>query len=371
MVETNVKKLLVTASSYEHIQKFHMPYLEEYHKRGWCIHVAGAFMPPEVEYTEKAFNLLFNKHRGMKENLKTVSELKKLILKEKYDLVITHTTLGAFITRLAVLQLRHRPKLIYMCHGYLFSDDMPRHKNMLLRSAERMTARVTDLLLTMNRYDYEAAVEHKYSKRIEPVPGVGVDFKSLDRWIPGDRERLRKEYGIKEEDTVLIFPAEFSGRKSQSTLIEAMAYLPENVVLVLPGVGKMFETCKEIAAGIDRRIIFPGYIYEMPAWYSMSDIAVTSSRSEGLPFNVMEAMYMGLPVVASAVKGHVDMIEDGVSGLLYPYGNAAECAAKIRMLIDDMAFRAKLAGEAKRGLQEYDLHTVKPKVMELYDSVLK
>jgi glycosyltransferase EpsD len=364
------KKLLVTASSYEHIQKFHIPYLKQFREMGWVTHVAGAFMPREVDFADKAFNLPFNKHDKHAQNLKATLSLRKLIKEEKYDLVITHTSLGAFVTRLAVMTLRGRPRLIYMCHGYFFSDDMPWHKNLLLRSAERLTARVTDLLLTMNSYDYKAAVKHRYSKRIDHVPGIGIDFSSLDRVKPGDRERLRKQYSISENDTVLIYAAEFSTRKSQPALMDAMSYLPDNVVLVLPGVGKTFDECTAYAKKLDRRIIFPGYVNDIYAWYAMADIAVTSARTEGLPFNVMEAMYMKLPVVASAVKGHVDLIEDGKTGLLFPYGDSHACARQIQKIIENPDLGKDLANHAKLTLGKFRLENVMPMVMDLYKTLM-
>ena len=237
-------------------------------------------------------------------------------------------------------------------------------------SAERLTAGVTDLLLTMNRYDYEAAMKHRYGKRIENVPGIGVDFHSFDLANTGERERLRRNYGISDEDVVLIYAAEFSGRKSLAYLIDAMAYLPENVVLALPGTGKMFDECSGHAKRCGHRILLPGYVDDISSWYEMADIAVSSSRTEGLPFNILEAMYMGLPVAASAVKGHVDLIEHDQTGLLFPYGQPQECAEQIRRLIEDPELRVRLAENAKKTLDQYSLDVVLPQVMEYYKSLM-
>jgi glycosyltransferase EpsD len=365
------KKLLVTASSYEHIRIFHLPYLHEFKKLGWKVHVVAAGMPESVPYTDKVFNQVFNKHDGKIENMRTSSFLRKLILRERYDLIITHTTLAAFVTRMAVLGMRKRPKLVYMCHGYLFSDDMSWQKNMLLRSAERTLAGVTDLLLIMNSYDYKAAVKHRYGKRIEFIPGIGVDFSHFDHVGTDDRKRLRKQYGILDEEKVIIYPAEFSGRKSQSFVIDAMEYLPEHVVMVLPGAGVLFDECVSRAESTGKRIIFPGYINDIYSWYEMADIAVTSARTEGLPFNVMEAMYMGLPVVASAVKGHMDLIKENETGLLFKYADSYGCAMQIRKLIEDPALCRRLSENAKSRVGRYSLKEVLPQVMKYYLSVVK
>ena len=360
------RKLLFTASSYEHIEKFHVPYLIKLREKGWEAHVVGAGMPSKVSFSDRSFNLTFNKHEWLIENLGTVVFLRKLMLQEQYDLVITHTTLGAFITRLAVLGVRQRPRVIYVCHGYLFSNDMSWHKNLILKMAERRTAGVTDLLLTMNLYDYRAAVRARYGRRIELIPGIGLDFKKLGKRKIEDRERLRKQYEISDTDTVLIYAAEFSGRKSQVVLIRAMAFLPQDMILVLPGNGKLFDSCAELARGLNRRVIFPGYVTDIHAWYSMADIAVSSSRSEGLPFNIMEAMYLGLPVVASAVKGHVDLIEHNKNGLLFKYGDSRQCADQILKLASDPHLQKRLSENAKNSLGQYSLDEVLPQIMAYY-----
>ena len=104
----------------------------------------------------------------------------------------------------------------------------------------------------------------------------------------------------------------------------------------------------------------------MAPWYGMADIAVSSSRSEGLPFNVMEAMYCGLPVAASAVKGHVDLIRHGETGLLYPYGDLEACAVVVRSLIDDAELRNQLSAAARKDVEKRSLSHVLSKVMDQY-----
>ena len=365
-----MKKVLLTASSYEHVLNFHIPYLEAFRQHGWETHAVAAKLPRDLPGADRAIDLPFRKQGNVIKNLTTVLRLRHLIRKERYDLIITHTTLGAFLTRLAVLFMPKRPRLVYMCHGYLFSPDMPWHKNLLLRFAERITAPVTDLLLTMNQYDYQAARKHRYSRHIESVPGIGVDFSAFDHTPKTDRKRLRQTYGIPERAVVLIYAAEFSGRKCQQILIDAMELLPEDVYLALPGAGRFLEECAALAAKYGNRVIFPGYVEDTAPWYAMADIAVTSSRSEGLPFNVMEAMHMGLPVVASAVKGHVDLITENETGLLYPYGASAACAEKILRLIADPDLQKKLSAGAKAMIGRYSLKNVMPVVMEQYFSIL-
>ena len=145
------------------------------------------------------------------------------------------------------------------------------------------------------------ALLYRLGREVEMIPGIGVDFAALEKDAGGETSVSRKSLGIARDAFVLIYPAEFSARKSQSVLIRAMTYLPEDTVLVLCGDGSELDKCRALAGELklDKRVLFPGRVEHMAAWYALADAAVTASRSEGLPFNVMEAMYCGLPVVAS------------------------------------------------------------------------
>lgn len=366
------KKLLFVASTAAHIHKFHLPYLRQLKAEGWVIHAACSGLGECIPHTEALLHIPFKKRMFSPENLKAAWLLRKEIRAERYTAVIVHTSLAAFFTRLAVLGLKVRPKVVNMVHGYLFDDRTPLLKRSLLLAAEKLTAPVTDLLITMNRYDLEIAQKHRLGKRIAPAPGVGVDFPALDAGRTGCGDELRRTLGIQPEDFVLIYPAEFSDRKMQHVLLHAMTALPENAVLVLPGTGDRLGACQELAQklGISHRVRFPGYVAQMPAWYEMANAAVSASRSEGLPFNVMEAMYFSLPVVASRVKGHTDLILDGQTGLLYPLGDWAECAQQILRLMNDPALARSLSQAGAENVKQYSLTTVQPTVMELYHSVI-
>lgn len=361
-------KVLFTASTYSHVVNFHLPYLRKFREEGWCVHAAcgGTSMPiPDVE---RIIDLPLEKSMLSPKNLKASVLLSNEMRREGYDLMITHTSLAAFFTRLALWGLEEPPKVINMVHGYLFDDDTPWLKRSLLLGAERWMAGCTDLVLTMNRWDYEAAKKYRLGQKVVLIPGVGVEFSRFDRVPAGTRRKLRQELGIPEDAFVLIYAAEFSARKSQMVLIRALERLPENVMLVLAGEGTLREECRELARklGLENRVLFPGQVRDIPAWYAMADAAVSASRSEGLPFNIMEAMYTGLPVVASNVKGHSDLIADGETGLLYPYGDEKACAGCVWQLFASEDLRRRLVSDAKVWVEQYALEKVFPIIWEQY-----
>lgn len=367
------RKVLFTASTYSHIVNFHLPYLRRFQEEGWTVHAACGGRAMDIPCADEVMDLSLEKSMWSPGNFKAAAALRKKIRAERYGLICTHTSLAAFFTRLTVLGLKERPAVVNMVHGYLFDGETPRLKRNLLLTAERWTAPVTDLVLTMTRWDYDTAVRHRLGRRVVNIPGVGVEFSRLDEAPAGARQRLRAELGIPEDAFVLLYPAEFSKRKSQAVLIQAMARLPERVRLALPGDGALRAECEALAQrlGVADRVLFPGHVRGMGPWYAMADAAVSASRSEGLPFNIMEAMYAGLPVTASDVKGHRDLITDGETGLLYPYGDAEACAERVLRLLDSEALRRRLAGNGRDSAAQYSLERVFPTVWAQYISVLE
>lgn len=348
---------------------FHAPYLAKLKAMGAEIHCAWAGSDAPAENIDRIISLPLAKSMSSPGNFRAAMQLRKIIRREAYDAVIVHTSLAAFFLRLALLGLKNRPGCLNMVHGYLFDDETPAAKRLLLMAAERLCAGVTDVVLTMNRWDYELAREKRLGKKVEFIPGIGVDFSAMDSAAGGLRESL----GIDSDAFVMIYPAEFSERKNQSFLISVMKRLPEKAVLLLPGRGEKLEQCRSLAAelGLEKRVIFPGYVNGMGPWYKAADAAVSSSRSEGLPFNIMEAMHFGLPVAATAVKGHEDLVAVGENGFLFPFGDESACAGAIQRLMEDQALRRSMGSRAREMVQQYSLETVMPVVMEKYIEFLK
>jgi len=104
-------KVLYTSSVYSHIAHFHLPYLRELQHQGWEVHIACANAPEQAPYTDKSFALPFVKRLAAPDNFKAARQLKELIRAEDYDLIVTHTSLAAFFTRLAVKGVRPRPRV--------------------------------------------------------------------------------------------------------------------------------------------------------------------------------------------------------------------------------------------------------------------
>ena len=367
------KKLLFVASSGVHIRNFHLPYLAALKEAGWDIHVACAGSEGLEAHGARVTELPFEKKLLSTQNLKAARILRRIIKEDNIQALILHTSLAACFGRLALLGLPKRPRVVNVVHGYLFDDDSPLIKRFAYLGVERLLAPVTDLVMTMNRWDEICAKKHRLAKAVESIDGMGVNFSWLDGQKSGDPETLRRELGLVPTDFVLLYPGEFSRRKSQIFLLKTLELLPDEVKLVLPGQGVLLEECRRYAEkrGIAHRIRFPGAVTQVGRYYEMADVLVSASRSEGLPFAVMEAMYFGLPVVVSRVKGHEDLIRNEENGLLYPYGDPETCAACIRSVMEDRDRAAAMKRQASIDAQRYSLERVFPQVMKRYMDILE
>lgn len=365
-------KILFTASTFSHIANFHRPYLAQFARLGWEVHVACGGPERDIPEAQRIIHIPLEKSMTSPKNWQAVRLLRRMAREEGYALVSCHTSLASFFTRLAVMGLRERPLVACTSHGYLFDGQSAPVKRALLSGAERITAPVTDLLMTMNDWDGRYAQKHRLGRRTVQIPGMGVDFSRLDACPPEEGAALRRDLGLGPERFLFLYAAEFSPRKSQAHLIRALSLLPEAAVLALPGEGALREDCIRLSEelGLGGRVIFPGQVSDMPRWYAAADGAVSASRSEGLPFNIMEAMYAGLPIAASAVKGHTDLIRPGETGLLFPYGDWRACGEAMSALLRDRTWSAQLGAQAHEAVLSYGLDRVLPQVMEQYQRLL-
>ncbi len=324
-----------------------------------------------MPYADHVVELPFQKRFFSFRNLEAIIKARALMKREQFEILSAHTTLAAAVTRAAVLLLRDRPKVFYTCHGYLFSEAQGLRKWAYLLP-EKLCARVTDLLMTMNGEDYELARRYRLSYgKLCAINGMGFD---MERFLPvssEERGKRRTEAGFREEEVLFVYAAEFSKRKNQRLLIQAFAKAaPEmpDARLLLAGSGVLLEDCQELARSLrmEKQIRFEGQVADMAALYPLCDAAVTPSLSEGLPFHLMEAMACGLPIVASDVKGHRELVEDGETGLLFGSGHADDLAEKLLALYRHPELRAQYGAAARQKVGKYALSEVLPTILALY-----
>lgn len=372
----DARRVLYAASTFGHLLSFHVPYLNALSARGAEVVALAAGDPAGMPVCVRCVEAPFAKSFTAPGNLAAAAQVARLMREERFDIVLTHTSLAAFFVRLGVALsgCRATTRVVNTVHGYLFDDETPTAKRLVMLGAEKLVAGATDLVVVMNAQDQTIARAHRLCRE-EPVivPGMGVDLGRCVPATPGERREARARLGVPDDAFVLLYAAEFSARKSQDVLLRALPRLPERAMLALPGRGARLEECRALARelGVEGRALFPGFAEDMGLWRRASDACVSASRYEGLPFHVVEAMACGLPCVLSRVKGHEDLVGDagsgaGECGLLYPYGDSAAFAEAVRRLMENPAAGARMGEAAVRRAQAYRLDVAMPQVMACY-----
>ncbi len=369
-----MKKVLFTATVDSHILQFHLPFLKMFKENGYEVHVATNG-DESIPFCDKKIKISFERNPFKINNLKAIGQLRKVINEEKYDIIHTHTPMGSVVTRLAAKQARKKygTRVIYTAHGFHFFKGAPILNWLLFYPVEKYLSRYTDTLITINMEDYDLAKsKFKKCKDIQYVPGVGIDEEKFNFVMTEtEKHKLRSSLGIKDDDFVMIYPAELSIRKRQIWLINTIYELLKehtDIHLLLPGKDSLNGQCQELVKdlNLEKQIHFLGYRNDIPKLLKISNLAVSSARQEGLPVNLMEAMYVGLPIVASDCRGNRDLIEDTINGYLVSIDNNEKMKKSIKNCYENTEIREKYSINNKKDIDRFLLKKLIPMMKKIY-----
>ena len=373
-----MKKVLFVATVTRHINAFHIPYLKWFKEQGYEVHVASNGNE-KIEYCDKHFNLPFERFPLKINNIKAYKELKKIINDNNYEIIHCHTPVGGVLTRLAARKSRKKgTNVIYTAHGFHFYKGAPLLNWLIYYPIEKICARWTDCLITINEEDYNFAKNHFQTKKIEHIHGVGVDTQRLSIEVSEEQKnRIKKEIGIKKEDIVFSYIAELNKNKNQILLIETIEKLQQklhNVKLLLIGDGVLQQRYKKIIKEkeLEKKIFVLGRRDNINELLSITDIYLASSIREGLGLNIIEAMYKKVLVIAYNNRGHREIVIDNQTGILLKKNKSDEMAEKITNLIEvSEEEKEKIRNSAKQNVKKYLLQNVIKEMERIYMEFMK
>ena len=304
-------------------------------------------------------------------NARGYRELKKLIHTGRYDLIWTNEPVMGVATRLAARKARrHGTKVLYMVHGFHFYKGAPLLNWLVFCPVERLMASRADCICTINREDY-ARAQKMHTPRAAYIHGVGIDTGRLQ---PGDNPAgLRQELGLPEDAFLVLSVGELNGNKNQQVIIRAVARLKDPAVhYVLCGKGDQRQTLEVLAKelNIAGQVHFLGYRRDIADICRQSDVFALPSRREGLPFAAMEAMYCGLPLVNSGIRGLTDITENGVSGYVCGPDDAECYAESIRKLKDAPEDRIRMGEWNQKTVEAFTIDRTKQEILRLIREIM-
>jgi glycosyltransferase involved in cell wall biosynthesis len=297
---------------------------------------------------------------------KTIQQVKEFLLDHKIDILHTHNYKSDIIGALAARGTR--TALISTAHGFTGMNSKvsgyERIDQWFLKKYFNKTVAVTDQMLT----DFPPE-----KRRVIPN---GIDFR---KFAPSEtvRRETRQKYNIGDDDILIGTVGRLSIEKDQALLIAALADTCRSnrqVKLMIVGDGPEGDTLRGLAraSGLEECIIFTGLVSNPAPYYQAFDIFVLSSRTEGTPLTVLEAMASQVPVIATKVGGIPDIIDHDITGLLTDPGHALQLKDAIGTLMADTHKRQVLKDTAFRYARDnFSVERMKELYEDVYREILR
>ena len=313
--------------------------------------------------------------RGMSlgDDFRAIIQFWKVLRSEQFTVLHTHNPkpgiYGRVLGRIAGV-----PLVVNTLHGLYATENDPPLKRAVVYSLEAIAARFSHVELHQNPEDLE------FCRRTRILPagrghllGNGVDLERFDPATadPEVRARLRTEFGAGDDDVVVGVVGRLVAEKGYPELFEAATKLGDGYVVVVVGPDDPAKSDalppEAVANATAAGVRFLGMRTDMEDLYSAMDIYVLPSHREGYPRAAMEAAAMGLPVIATDIRGCRQVVDDGVNGLLIPVRDPEALAGAIRTVGDDAEMRARMATASARVARErFDEREVVRIVMDAY-----
>ncbi|MBN1870539.1 MAG: glycosyltransferase family 4 protein [Candidatus Omnitrophica bacterium] len=294
-----------------------------------------------------------------------------ILRKDKYSIVHTHSSKAGVIGRWAA-RLARVPVIMHTVHGWSFNDYQRPLRRKLFIFLERMTAKFTSNIICVSQKDidtglkYKIAPEHKF----EFIP-YGIPIPKFRRSPAGIPEKKRG-LGILNDDPVIGMISCLKPQKSPLDFVQASLKIYEQhprVNFLLVGDGVLRGKCKKLLNGspLNGRFIFTGWRRDVSEILDVMDVAVLTSKWEGMPISVMEALCKGCPVVATGVGGTPELIKNRVNGFLTQPGSHEEVAAKTLEILSDTNLFHQMKAQAASSIDEtFCVDRMTEKTADLY-----
>lgn len=314
-------------------------------------------------------------------DLRAALQLWRIFRRERFAIVHTHQAKAALIGQV-VARLSRVPIVVNTLHGFYFHEATPHWKRRLWVALERLQALFSERILSQNPEDIDTAIAELICSRdrIEWL-GNGIDLTRFDPDAlgPDTRRDVRAELGMPEGAQVVGFVGRLVREKGILDLFQAFRSVldrfPDARLLVVGPEDRIKSDVVSVSSvgeyGIADRTHFVGYRSDTPRLYAAMDVCVLPSHREGFPRSPMEASAMGIPCVATAIRGCRQVVRPGVNGYLVPVADPDALADAIARVLGHPD-EARLLGAGGRVLarREFDERLVFARVADAYRRLL-
>jgi glycosyltransferase involved in cell wall biosynthesis len=292
------------------------------------------------------------------------------------DLVHTHASKAGIVGRLAA-HLAGVPVVVHTAHGWSFNRTQPSGTRRAFVALERLAAPVTDRLITVSRNNRDEGLALGIGRELQyEVVRSGIDAEAFRRPARG-RDAVRAELGLEPHHVLVGTVACLKPQKAPLDFVRAAAVAHarcDRLRFVVAGDGELREEVVALVRqlGLADVVRLLGWRRDVVDLLHAMDVFLLTSRFEGLPRAVLQAMAAGVPVVATEVDGTPEVVRDRRTGLLVPPESPETAADRVLELVGDAALRQRCADGARRALDEaFDIHRMVRDLERIYISLLE
>lgn len=297
---------------------------------------------------------------------RAVTALARSIRQEHFDIVHVHSQEAGLLARV-VARIAGARRVIYTPQ----TIDIRRARwHWLYALAERALAHLTDTVISVNEFDRERLIRWGLAPRqVVTIPN-GIDCSAPEN--PVDARSLRRELGVDEERPLVMQVGGLRAQKAPLAFVEgAQCVVRErpNIQFVLIGEGPLAEKVQAriTRLGLEGYVRLAGWREEACKLMPAADVVTLTSRWEGMPHALLEAMACSRPVVATAVNGCPEIVVDGVTGFLVPTGNPLAWARRVIDLVDNPVMAKTMGQEGRKRVEErFSLRQMMAQIERLY-----
>lgn len=298
----------------------------------------------------------------------------KLMREGKYDIVHTHQAKAGVLGRVAAW-IVGVPVIVHTYHSFPFHDYMTVLERFVYIRIEKIIAKLTDRLIAVSELNLQKGVKLGIAPRHKFLTIYsGIDFSRFD--ISVNVSDVRKSLDIPDGDQIVGMVGRLSEQKAPQYLVQAIPLVLEkfpNTTFLFVGDGNLRNQLETIAdeCGIREQIKFLGFREDIPTLLHIMDIFILTSLWEGLGRSLTEAMFVGKPVIATAVEGVPELVENGETGLLIPTKDVAATAASLLQLLASPEKRKRLGKKAhEKVISNFNAALMVRKIGQLYHNLL-
>lgn len=307
-------------------------------------------------------------------DIKTCWRLFQILREEKPQIIHTHKSkagaLGRFVAMLLGIPVR-----VHTFHGHVFHGYFGKWKTRLFIWIEKFLAYFTHRIIVISQQQLEE-ISGYYGiaplKKFSIIP-LGFDFSKFAN-LAQSRGWLRQQFHIASDDIVVGIVGRLASIKNHHLFLEcakrlADAHAPFRMVII--GDGELRAELENYAKqlGLSDYVIFTGWLQDPCQIYADLDIVALTSLNEGTPVTLIEAMYCGKPVVATKVGGVIDIVQNGIHGVLVESQDVDGFTQAV-LSLQDASLREKYGQEGKRNVTKFAIGRLLEDLDNLYQELL-